>query len=86
MRSTIEIADELYEQAAAAAARRGMTLESLVEEGLRRVLQGLPPNAVGGRKAFPLIHSTEPGTLSPDDVMRIEDEMAEEDWKNGRLS
>ena len=38
MKTTVEIADQLPEQAQAEARRRGTTLRSLIEEGLRRVI------------------------------------------------
>jgi plasmid stability protein len=40
MRTTLNLPDALVEQAKATAARDGRTLTSLVEEGLRAVLQG----------------------------------------------
>ena len=44
MKTTIELPDELYRRAKAAAALRGRKLEDLVEEGLRIVVEG-PPKA-----------------------------------------
>lgn len=38
MRTTIEIADDLLDQVQRLAARRGVTLRTLVEEGLRHVV------------------------------------------------
>ncbi len=38
MKTTIEIADPLFEQAKREAARRGTTLRALVEQGLRETL------------------------------------------------
>ena len=38
MKTTVEIADELFAEASAEAERRGMSMRSLIEEGLRRVL------------------------------------------------
>ena len=40
MKTTIEVPDELYRRAKAAAALRGRKLKDLVEEGLRIVVEG----------------------------------------------
>jgi hypothetical protein len=40
MKTTVEIADPLFERARIVADREGTTLRSLIEEGLRRVVDG----------------------------------------------
>lgn len=40
MKTTVEISDDLFEEAKAVAAAERTTLRSLIEEGLRRVLSG----------------------------------------------
>ena len=42
MKTTIEVPDELYRRAKAAAALQGRRLKDLVEDGLRQVLEGPP--------------------------------------------
>lgn len=44
MATTVEIDDELYYQAAAIADRTGRHVNDLVAEGLRLLLQPVPPN------------------------------------------
>jgi hypothetical protein len=39
MKATVDIADSVFKQAKLIAAREGVTLRSLVEEGLRRVVE-----------------------------------------------
>lgn len=43
MKTTIDIADPLFEQAKREAARRGITLRALVEQGLRQALEQPEP-------------------------------------------
>ena len=50
MKTTIDIADALFEAAKKAARQRGTTLRALVELGLRQVLES-PPK---GKRAFKL--------------------------------
>jgi hypothetical protein len=42
MKTTIDISDALFEAAKSLAARRGTTLRSLVEDGLRAVIDAAP--------------------------------------------
>ena len=61
MKTTVEISDALLGAAKAEAARRGTTLRSLLEEGLRHVLEDapnaqefrLPDASVSGRGLVP---------------------------------
>ena len=39
MKTTVDLPDDLYRQAKAAAARRGSTLKELIQEGLRLAIQ-----------------------------------------------
>ena len=48
MKTTIDLPDDLYRQAKAEAALRGLKLKDMVEDGLRRVLQ--QPRRSGGAK------------------------------------
>ncbi len=50
MKTTIDIADPLFDAAKAAAQQRGTTLRALVEMGLRQVLETPPRN----KRAFKL--------------------------------
>ncbi|SDX66729.1 hypothetical protein SAMN05661080_00753 [Modestobacter sp. DSM 44400] len=43
MKTTVEIADALFAEAREVAERRGQTMRSLLEEGLRRVLDEVSP-------------------------------------------
>ena len=64
MKTTVEISDALLEAAKAEAAQRSTTLRSLLEEGLRRVLDeaaaprgfALPDASVSGRGLDPDVH------------------------------
>lgn len=56
MKTTIEISDALLEAAKARAQERGTTLRSLVEQGLRQVLEG-----PSGAEGFVLRDASVPG-------------------------
>lgn len=58
MKTTVEIPDDLFRQAKAQAALRGIRLRELVEYGLRLALETPPPPAGGQRTAFPLIKAS----------------------------
>ena len=45
MKTTVEIADPLLEEARKLAARRGVTLRTLIEQGLQRVIADAKPVA-----------------------------------------
>jgi hypothetical protein len=59
MKTTIDLADGLFQDAKRAARERGVTLRALIEEGLRHVLEApakpfrLKDASVGGRGLHP---------------------------------
>ena len=61
MKTTVEISDALLEEAKRVAAREGVTLRLLVEEGLRNALA-----ARKTEKAFQLRDARSPGRLRPE--------------------
>jgi hypothetical protein len=76
MRTTLDIPDELYQQAESKAAREGIPVGDLIAQVLRRALV---ETRLGGsqRIAFPLLHSARPGALSVEEVRDAEDALAE---------
>jgi hypothetical protein len=74
MRTTIEIADDLFWKAKAQAALEGVQLCDVVERGLRRVLAEPAPPA-SRRVHFPLHRSQRPGVLSAADMRRTEEQV-----------
>ena len=56
MRTTVDLADELYRRAKAEAAVRGCNFKDLVEEGLRRLLRAPQPKTSAERQAGPPVH------------------------------
>jgi hypothetical protein len=78
MRTTLDIPDELYQQAESRAAREGIPVGDLVAQALRLALG---ETRVGGRQriAFPLHHSARPGTLSVEEVRGAEEAAAQQE-------
>jgi hypothetical protein len=62
-RTTVRLPDDLLERAKRKAAAEGRSLTALIEEGLRRVLNGRPPDATSGRVSLPV--SSAGGGLAP---------------------
>jgi hypothetical protein len=81
MRTTLDIPDELYQQAESKAACEGVPVDDLIAHGLRLAICETP---VAGRQriAFPLIHSVRPGTLDVEQV-RAAEEVAAQHASNG---
>ena len=66
MKTTLEISDPLLKQARKIAQREGLTLKSLVEQGLRKVIaeKGQPPQAFRLRKASFKGRGLQPGVAA----------------------
>lgn len=62
MRTTVRLDEGLLEQARREAARRGVTLTALIEQGLRMALRRPRPSARGERVQLPVSRATG-GTL-----------------------
>ena len=62
MKTTIEVSDTLFESAKSLAAKNKTTLRSLIEEGLRRVLND---EVVAAKKPFKLKKLSVKGTSAP---------------------
>ena len=87
MRVSIEISEDLYREANSLAVSRGVRLEELVEEGLRRVLSETDPVPGRTRVTFPLHRSRHPGSMTTEDLLAAEHAMLlEEDKVRGGSS
>jgi len=75
MRATVEIPDELYEEAESKAAQEGIPVGDLIAQGLRLALSETR-RAGRQRIAFPLHHSARPGALSAETVRAAEEAAA----------
>jgi hypothetical protein len=78
MRTTVDIPDDLYQVADAAAAREGIPLHDLITQGLRLAVGETRP-AGHGRIGFPLLHSARPGTLNAEEVRAAENHAIEQE-------
>ena len=78
MQTTVDIPDELYQQAESKAAREGIPVGHLIARALRRALD---ETRMGGRQriAFPLHHSARPGTLNVAQVRAAEEAAAQQE-------
>lgn len=82
MKTTIEIADELFNRARKRAQRDQTTLRALVEEGLRRVLRA-PPETTTEPFEFPVFGGGDPSRApsGPAVTQMIHDDYEERDDK-----
>lgn len=78
MRTTIDIPDDLCQQAESQAARDGIPVDCLVAEALRLALGERLP-ASRRRVSFPLHHSARPGTLTIERIQAAEKAVAQEE-------
>lgn len=72
MKTTIDIPDELYQQAESKAAQEGLLVGDLIAQALRVALRE-SPSAGRERIVFPLLRSTRPGTLAVEQVRAAEE-------------
>lgn len=85
MRTTVDISDDVYRQAKAQAALRGIKFREFMEEALRLALAVPQQDNKPRRITFPLIPSDKPGTLTDEMVYQLEAESyMQEDLKNAR--
>jgi hypothetical protein len=75
MRTSIDLPDDLFREAKARAARRGVPLRELVTSALRRELAIEPENAGAESVSLPLVRSSRPGRLKLTNA-RIEELLA----------
>lgn len=79
MRTTVDIPDELYDQAKSKASREGVPVGDLIAQGLRLALGEARLSGGRQRIGFPLHHSTRPGVLSVEAVEAAEEAAAEQE-------
>ena len=78
MRTTVDIPDELYQQARLKAAREGVPVSDLIAQALRLALDQAP---LAGRQriAFPLHRSARRGALGVEQVRVAEEAVAQQE-------
>lgn len=85
MKTMVELPDDLYQQAEAHAAIRGVHIHDLLAEALRRLLGNAAASGSGGRVSLPIVRTREPGVLTSADVERARAEVElEEDLARAR--
>jgi hypothetical protein len=87
MRTTIDIPDQLFREAKAQAALRGIRLRDIMEEGLRHVLEAPVDNTPKPQRvSFPILESKRRGHISAEAVYAAEQQvMMEEDIARSSL-
>lgn len=79
MRTTVDIDDNLYREAKILAARRGVHLRVLFEEGLRQVVNAPERSHTGRRIQVPLVRSEGRETVTSEQVREAIDRAQLED-------
>jgi hypothetical protein len=78
MRTTVNLPDDLLEQAKAQAAQEGLRLRDLIERGLRLALAETRQGKTR-RLTFPLLRSSRPGALTAAAVRAAEETAAQQE-------
>jgi hypothetical protein len=78
MRTTVDIPDELYQEAASKASREGIPVGDVIAQGLRLALAETRPTG-RQRVTFPLHHSGRPGALSVEAVRVAQEAAADQE-------
>jgi hypothetical protein len=63
MRTTIDIPDDTYRELKIRAATQGTTVRKIILDGLAGTLRPAEPAIPGGKRSFPVVPSSKPGSL-----------------------
>ena len=88
MKTTVELPDDLFQQAILHADRQGRSVKDLLADGLKLVLQ-IPIGAQRSRRiSFPITKRADPNSkLNPEDVSAAEEQVLnEEAAAHGRIA